>query len=289
MSTGDHIEFQAQINKRPNPYIDRIERKRLPWKKIGIWTLIIFCILLVVLEITIFRNKRFFARLVVFTGNVHLSDQILAQEINAETKGSRFLGLIPKKNMLFFPKSAIQNDLNVRFGVTNVNIETVLGKQTIHVTLTEAPVMYHLQRNDELLNVTRDGHIIASGVKVSQNTTPVTKFGDLTLSFTDQTPQVLSLVQLPKSLMDSLKAIDSAAQQIQSTIIITTVKTANEKSTDVQCQTAKGWYIRIDTTENISTQIQNAQKVFLDKIQNTSKETTLQYIDARILDRVYYK
>ena len=289
MSTTDHIEFQAQINKRQNPFIERVQGKKFKWKKTLFWTGSVLVALLIILEIAFFRNSNYYPRLAVFTGNAHVSDQILAQELNRLVKGSRTLGLIPKKHMLFLPKGQIQKSFFDRFGMTNVSIDAILGQRTIHITVHEAPIVYRLQRNNELLNVTQDGHILVSGIQVSQNNEPPTTYDGITIVFTDQTQTILSLVQIPKGIMDKLRLIDAIAKEIQNSVIITKIQLINESSNDAQLTTSKGWYIRIDMTEDITTQVKNAQKVFAEKIKGTSKESSLQYIDARILDRVYYK
>ncbi|MFA5030147.1 MAG: hypothetical protein WC495_00980 [Patescibacteria group bacterium] len=278
---------QEQLPKHENPYFPKL--KTYYGKKIAYIGGAVFCVAIIayiLLALIFYRNSDNYVKVAVFTGNVRISDETLVQTINEQLSGS-YLLLIPKKNIYALRTKSLEKKLVDRFGLTEIHIDKIYSQKIIHVTLKERPIQFTATVGESTFFLASDGTIledITQQLDSYKNLFNVAIPPESILAPDDTHTHS----RIPDELLTTLNEIQQSNLQID-TVRIVGIKTDAQSMNDIKLITDKTWYIYIDKTRDIQTQIDSARLVFVDKIKGTDSENTLQYIDVRVPGKAYYK
>ena len=278
---------QELLPKHTNPYFPK--PKMYYGKIVGYISGGVFCvacIAYILLALIFYRNSDNYVHIAVFTGNVRISDETLVQTINEQLSGS-YLLLIPKKNIYALRTNNLEKKLVDRFGLTEVHVDKIYSQKIIHVQLKESPIQFTATIGESTFFLASDGTIL------EDITQQIDSYKDL---FNVVIPPESIIApddtnthsRIPDELLTTVDEIKNSNLQID-TVRIIGIKTSVQSINDIQLITDTSWYVYIDKTRGIQTQIDNARLVFMDKIKGTPNESTLQYIDVRVPGKAYYK
>lgn len=272
--------------KYENPLFEK-HTKGLPSKKRQ-WVLIIIIsipIIFWVISLVSMRNPSSFIYLATYSGNKRHSDAELTGILNTTLSGS-YLGMYPKKNIYVASTKNIAQALQNKFFYEQVTVEKVYSKKTLFISVKEQPLEYIVKYNDTVRYMSQDGTLLEDIKQEEvQNHTYLTVMLPQTFI---QKEEESEKEYINQDVVTKITELRDTYTSIFS-IPITSIEYESETAQDVKIHNQDAWYIYVDSSRDITEQIQSAFDVYTQNIKNTNKDEVLSYIDVRVPARAYYK
>lgn len=218
---------------------------------------------------------------------VNGNEEISSEEINALIDGylyrSYFLGHIKLfSNILFTSSKNIEESLRDKFPkIETVKVDKNLFAKNLTVNITErgAVGIWCKSGEDRCFYFDKDLVLFKAAPKFSGEFFLTVEDGrgrDFNLSDSFDDRELLEKIILTRSILDELKVVNYNGFFLP------------EGSFEFWLKTKEGWNVYLDKGSDIATQIV-ALKKFLDEKLSASRRQTLEYVDLRINNRIYYK
>lgn len=265
-------------------YRDELREKRKR-RKIRVAFLVVSSsiTLTVFIVYALFFSGWFSIRGIQVSGNQEIKAQEIQNLAESHINRAYFLGYIrPFLNILFASSDDIEYSLNENFPViktVDVNKNFFSRRLNIKVNERQAAGIWCRDDSNKCFYFDGDGILFKSSPRFSGEVFLTIEDGrgrdfNLTDSFDDK--ELLEKINSAKNILDELKVV-----------------TYNNfflppGSFEFWVKTKEGWNIYLDKENDISTQLV-ALKKFLDEKLSSSRRQTLEYIDLRVNNRIYYK
>lgn len=271
-------------------YIDEL-RMRKKRRRRGIAFLVVFIVFTVgaCLVYGLFFSGWFSIRNIEISGNIEISKDEVNKTVGSHIEKQYLFGLIrPYSNILFTSSESIEHLLRASYPlIEKMNVDKNLFTKNLNINLKERePVgvyckkdlsaqtgmetCFYFDTNNVLFKEAPrfSGQLF---LVIEDSRSRDFKLGD---SFDDD--ELLSKIFETKRIIDELRIVEYQDFFLP------------ENSFDFWVKTKGGWYIYLDKEIDIANQLV-ALKKFLEEKLSPDRRQTLQYIDLRINNRIYYK
>ncbi len=265
-------------------YIDELRKKR-KGRKVRFAFLVIFLLitLAVFLIYALLFSGWFSVNQIQVSGNREVSKEEIESLASEHINKTYLLGYIrPFSNIFLTSSESIEHSLRKNYPIierVNVNKVFLSKNLTIEITERESVGIWCKGDEDKCFYFDKNALLFKEASKFSGDLFLVIedgrgrnfKPGD---NFDDQ--ELFEKINLTRNILDELKLIDYTNFFLPS------------GSFDFWIETNFGWPIYLDKENDIPTQLV-ALKKFLEEKLSAEKQKTLQYIDLRVNNRIYYK
>lgn len=292
----NHYRHTKDVLKHSAVYKKRKKVRKIKMALFGLLFVVVFVALIFAVRMSIFTISE-----IQVKGLQSASTQSVIDEINSEINGNYAL-VLPKKNILFYPKSTIKENLLNKFGTfADVEINTIdTNKLEISITEKNAAAIGCQSEQSILDNTYANCFFVDSNYKGFQ---PVVGEPDKSLvRFVYQNASVgqSSSGGASTSSVPSTSSVAPASPTLSSDVIIEVQKL----KTDLEKRNLIIHYIKIVDAKNFEFQIIGNGKIFVSlpfddnllSILNTALSTKqlsggviFEYIDVRFGNKVFYK
>jgi len=195
---------------------------------------------------------------------------------------------IEYKNILFVTVNGLKEELMKKFPqISRLQIEKNIPKRTIKITLTEREELGIVCKAEEK----NEGEVIKNCFYIDKEgvlfkNAPQTS-GSLVLLIKDFSLEDFSLGKklFSEQIINSIVELrDNLFLQINAKALWFGSFTYPPK--EIKVMTSEGWYVLFDLARDVKSQLSLLKAALAEKIQNRK---TLQYVDLRIENRIYYK
>lgn len=271
---------QKIYHKVENPLFNNQEPQQKNKNRLGLLIGVVFlalCITMIVM-LALLRSDSHRIRYIVYSGNIRVSSDEITAQLNRLVKEKSGGWIIPYRSTYFFPSQHLQKELQATFGFSDVTIDVIRKDRTLHVRITEQGAAYTISYGQITYNVASDGKLLE--LVPEGQPTGLFSFKIAEGTKDDSQKTVPNRLQALYTQIRDIKLLEYPIQRIE---------LQTEHSTDIKLFTDQKWYSYIDASRDVASQLQIIQSVFNEKIKGTDSEGNLQYIDARIPERVFYK
>lgn len=271
---------QKIYHKVENPLFNNQEPQKKIKQQLSLLILFVFLVLCiaVVILLIILRSNSHAVRFIVYSGNIRVSSDEITSRVNSLVKGKSGGWLFPYKSTYFFPSHYLEKELQTAFGFSDVTIDVIRKNRSVHIRITEQNASYTISYGATAYNVASDGKLLE-----------LVPEGQAIQLFSFKIDEGTKGEQ-QKTVPDRLQALYTHIKDKKLLEYpITRIELQTEHSTDIKLFTDQKWYSYIDASRDAISQISIIENVFNEKIKGTDDEGSLQYIDVRIPERVFYK
>ena len=265
-------------------YRDELREKRKK-RKIRVAFLIVssLAVLIAFLSYALFFSGWFLIRGIQVNGNEEISEEEVKNLTESYLNKTYFLGYIkPFSNIFFASSENIERSLKKEFPIIELaDVSKVFFSRNLRVEINEreAKGIWCLSGGDKCFYFDQDGIFFKPSARLSGEVFLAIEDGrgrdfDLVGSFDDK--ELFEKMKSVKSILDDLKTVSYSNFFLP------------PGSFEFWIKTKEGWYIYLDKETDIPTQLV-ALKKFLDEKLSAARRQTLQYIDLRVNNRIYYK
>ncbi len=251
-------------------------KKEGSWKKRVIF--LFFLILIFGLAYFLFFSQVFQIKDIKISGNQVIGNEEIIDSLN-NFIFKKILYFFNKNNIFLATESKLKSVLIGDFPrILSLEIHKNIFKQIISLKIVERKEAGIFCR-DECYYIDKDGVIFEKAPDTSgtlilvirDNSSESVKLGDIVI----ESKFMADIVGVRESLLSqfSLKVLDFGIDQLP--------------SRDLKVNTHEGWYILLDYSRDLKSQLDNLKLVLEQKIKENRKN--LEYIDLRIENRIYYK
>lgn len=269
---------------RGRVYIDELrQRKKRRRKRVAFLVVFVVLAIAAVLVYSLFFSGWLSIRNVEISGNIEISKDEVSKTAEGHIEKQYLFGLIkPYSNILFTSSETIEHSLKDKYPlIETANVNKKLFSRNLSIELKEreavgvycksgAETCFYFDSNNILFKESpRFSGQLFLVVEDSRNRE--FKLGD---SFDDA--ELIENVFETKRIIDELRIIEYQNFFLP------------ENSFDFWVKTKAGWSVYLDKETDIASQL-IALKKFLNEKLSPDRGQTLQYIDLRINNRIYYK
>lgn len=265
------IRSERLLKKRRNRHIIRIVLI-----SVGV------CIVLA-LPIVLFNLHVFLIRDVTVSGNIGVSEDSIQSVVQADLLG-RYGHIIPRSNVLFFPKQKIKTDvLNISPRISSATV-TIQGLHAVHIAITE--------RAPNALWCVNDGnsdcYFIDETGKIFDHA-PVIQ-GSLYLIFTGGVDTSRDILGQQFTSLDEYRNVQSFIHDIM-IMGLTPVSVHVLLAHEYDVMLEGGEHILFTTRLTVDESISNLESMFADPKLSLKNGTTLSFssLDLRYGNKVFFK
>ena len=281
MNRRDHFR-QAQKRRYQsrnyrNPHLDG--RKPFPWK----FVVVALGILVIVLGtiVSVFAHPAFRIRRVEVLGIEYIQPAVL-ETVVAGYLDERALLFFKRSNRFLFSGSNLSRMLEEQFALAHILVG--LQEGTVYVQLEERTSNLFWKTQGRLYVVDLEG-VVVREVQDEQDTIlqqPNLKELPIFIDTNDVAVDVASLVLTPEEVKSAFTFFEHLTQ---AGIAYTHIELDRVAGKWVKLVTQQGYSILFDLTGDIDEQYKNLTVV----LQEVADTSTLEYIDLRFGDKVYYR
>jgi len=271
-----------------NPYFP----KDKPRHRVRKWFLCVS--ILIIALVFILRWDRLTINTVTVSGNEFTESFQIENIIREQLESRRWL-LFPQRNALFFSEGAAKRQLKEQFQFESVRI-SVKDFSSITIDVTERRPVAAVITNGVRYHVDGRGVVIRefSGVPVitetTENGTDVIRSGQDSLSVPEIIDQGNDDATIGEQLIPELTVafIVTVHSELKGRADFEVVRyiLGGAKDTEVTMITSEGWEARLNSLEKPLAQTEAVLMVLRDKV---ADRDTLEYIDVRYGDKIYYQ
>lgn len=265
-------------------YIDelRLKRKR---RKVRLAFLVVSSLVasVVFLVYSLFFSGLFSVKSVLVAGNEEISEEQVKNLTDNYLNKTYLLGYIkPFSNILFTSPEEIENFLRREFPIIgDVDVDKKLFAKALSIDIEERKIVgiWCKSENGSCFYFDKEGVLFKPAPRVIGDVFLIIEDGrwrdfKLTDGFDDRA--LLEKINLTKNILDEMSFIAYDNFFLP------------QGSFEFWVKTKEGWYIYLDKEADIANQLA-ALKKFLNEKLSPVRRQTLQYLDLRINNRIYYK
>lgn len=265
-------------------YRDELRGRRRK-RKIRLAFLIVSSLIVLIWFLTyaFFFSRWFLIKEVRISGNEEISEQEIEDLTNGYLNKSYLLGFIkPFLNILFTSSKSIEHSVRTNFPIideVNVNKELFARILTVDIKEREIAGIWCQNDSDKCFYFDKDLVLFKVAPKFSGGVFLTMEDGrsrDFNLADTFDDKVLFEKIILTRDILDEIKTVDYSSFFLP------------EGSFEFWIKTKEGWYVYLDKENDIPTQLV-ALKKFLEEKLSATRRQTLQYIDLRVNNRIYYK
>ena len=195
----------------------------------------------------------------------------------------------PFSNIMFASSETIEHSLEEKFPIIGkVNVDKYLSNKNLTVEINEREAIGIWCRNESdsstgseqvCFYFDKEGVMFKPALRFSGEIFLTIEDGrsrDFNLADKFDDKELFEKINLARSILDELKFIGYSNFFLP------------QGSFDFWIKTKEGWYIYLDKENDISTQVVALKKLLEEKLPE-SRRQSLQYIDLRVNNRIYYK
>lgn len=261
-----------------NPHLDG--RKPIPWKHL--WGILGALIVLCGTTAFFLGHEWFTIRNVEVRGVEYIPAHELESIVSDYTSESALLFFL-RSNRFLFSSDSLAQALKNQFALTEVSIG--LQEGIIFIELKERTSNLFWKTQDRLFVVDLEGIVVREITDPEDSILQQPNLKELPI-FVDANDVMVSIgspVLTPDEIENAFKFFTSLEDE---GIAYTYIELDRLAGKWVQLMTQTGYRILFDLTGNIDEQVHNLTVVLQDQVED---QTTLEYIDLRFGDRVYFK
>ncbi|TSC90065.1 MAG: Uncharacterized protein G01um10142_479 [Parcubacteria group bacterium Gr01-1014_2] len=274
-------------------YKDAIKEKRKR-RKVRIAFLVVSFLtgFIIFLVYALFFSGWFSIKEVQINGYKEISESDIRTLVNDYLNKKYLLNYIhPFSNILFANSGNIENFLRKSFPmIEEVNIDKQLGAKNLKIEITEREAVgiwcgeqsqttSSSQVNQVCFYFDKAGVMFKPALKFSGEiflTIEDSRGRNFNLSDTFDDKELFEKINLTRNILDELKFLGYSNFFLP------------QGSFEFWIKTKEGWHIYLDKESDVATQLV-ALKKFLDEKLSPERRRTLEYIDLRVNNRIYYK
>jgi len=198
---------------------------------------------------------------------------------NQKVSSEEIISTLKYKNIFLITKNSIKKQLTKKFPeILDLKLSKNLFKGELHIRLVERETVGILCAKDKCFYFDKDGIIFGFASDINGGMITLVKdYSDKNYNLGDKV--------FDKNLIDNILSIkDELASEID--LGVSSFDIDVYPVEELRVVTNESWYILFNLKNNIKSQLLALKAALNEKIQNRS---TLQYIDLRIENRIYYK
>lgn len=257
----------------------KMELKRQDKKSFG-KTVIFLLIPIIIIAIIygLFFSRMFEIQKIIITGTDRVEETTKIEEVIKGLIEQKRFFVLPQRNIFLLSKSAVQSVVVKIFDLEEVRVEAQ-GAHTLKVQIKhKTPAVIWSNGNQEYFTVYSDG-VIKNKIDADRFELPIVSRGTTTVVVIGQKiidqPHLKYILELYSLFNFYLKGFS-----IKEFII------PYIESREVKLITSEGWYILFSLENDVRQCLESIKLVLDQKIPNRAG---LQYIDARIKGKIYYR
>jgi hypothetical protein len=269
-------------------YPDALKEKRKR-RKMRI-AFLVFCSLaglIIFLSYTLFFSGWFLIKEIKISGYEEISESEIRDLVDGYLNKKYLLNYIkPFSNILFMSSEAIEHSLREKFPkIGEADVDKHLFGRNLTIEINEREIFgiwckyIESGENQQCFYFDDSGNMFKPAPKLSSEIFLIIEDGrgrDFKLTDTFDDKELFEKINLARNILDELKFIRYSNFFLP------------QGSFEFWIKTREGWYVYLDKESDISTQLVSLKK-FLEEKLSESRRQTLQYIDLRINNRIYYK
>lgn len=277
----NHIEkrfsnpfFRNKKNKIKSPL------PRLPFKI----KLIVFSVLLLIIFLFyfLFLSQIFSIKNIIVNGSLfRVSSDELSKIAWNQTREGRYL-IMPQSNIFIFNAGELENKLISQYNFKKVSINKIFFNKNININIEEKIITLIWNEGDKYYNIDSEGNII------SEINSLEIKVGEYPIVYNQGDSKINNnIIDLNNSdiaainfLFDEFRKNNPINELIEKFMIDQNVNT-------VKIKISSGPEIYFNSQEDIKAQLDRLAVLKKEKLENNFK--TLEYIDLRFKERIYYQ
>lgn len=270
-SSSKHKSVRRDYHNKDlkNPYFDKDKKNKF---KTSLYIKIIFAVVFIYVMIysDLFKIENY---------NVYGLEMISRYELNkvidSKMDSMRFY-LVPFNNNLFFSKKALTKEIQKKYALEKISIDRNWKDITINI---QEKISHLLILNDDIyFFADRQGKIIRQ-VDTEVALAYLKQYPLLVLSFNDAP---IGSVVVDEEIVDFIIELNKALLDSSINIVKYTIKSQDE----INAYTDTGWIGFFDVNSDIEKTVNNLTMVLGQKIED---QTTIEYIDMRFGNKVFFK
>ncbi|MBI2003738.1 MAG: hypothetical protein HYS78_02050 [Parcubacteria group bacterium] len=216
------------------------------------------------------------------SGNREIKEEEVKNLISAYTERTYFGYIKPFSNILFSSSETLERSLSEKFKVIDrVDVNKNFFRKYLSVELDEkeAAGTWCKEDSDKCFFFDGNGALFKAAPKFSGEAFLAVEDGrgrDFNLGDSFDDKELLEKINLTRNILDELKVVGYSGFFLA------------PGSFEFWVKTKEGWNIYLDKANDIPTQLV-ALKKFLDEKLPASRRRTIEYVDLKINNRIYYK
>jgi len=266
------IKKDYKIKKFSNPYFSNVSKKETSG---GFNTKLYLKIILVIFLVYVIIYSDLFKIKSIKISGAELINQIELEQIIDDQLQTWRWRLLPQKNVLFTSKKKITRAISERYGLDEIEIKR--GWQKITINIKERISYLIINSQSKFYFADKQGIIIRE-VPTAETVNYQGEFPILNLPDEINIGSMAvtaKMVEFILNLNDRIKTLGIEAESYQS-----------GGPTEITLITKTGWQAHFDINNDLDISIENMQMVLNNKVKDLS---SLEYIDLRFGDKIYYK
>ncbi|MDO8669599.1 MAG: hypothetical protein Q7K65_04875 [Candidatus Buchananbacteria bacterium] len=266
------IKKDYRRKKFVNPYFSNSSKKEAGS---GFNTKLYLKIILAIFLVYVIIYSDLFKIQTIEVNGAELINQIELEQIVDEQLNTWRWFVLPQKNLLFVSKKKIAEAISKKYGLDNIEINRGWKKITINI---KEKISYLIINSNEKLFFTDKQGIVIREVPEEEKDKYLGEFPIL------NTTQEINIgtEALSPQMVDFILRLDEKIKSFN-------IEIKNYESgglTEVTLITKIGWRAHFDINNNFDTSIENLQMVLNQKVKD---QNSLEYIDLKFGDKIYYK
>ncbi|MBD3282624.1 MAG: FtsQ-type POTRA domain-containing protein [Candidatus Portnoybacteria bacterium] len=202
---------------------------------------------------------------------------------NKEIKESQVQESIKTKNIFLATNNKIEKQIREKlFKVYDISIEKDLIKRTIRINIKEREreaIVCHIEKEDQdCFYIDQKGIIFEEAPQTS---------GSLIILIEDYSEKEFNLGEKTYK-EETIESIIKIKEYLSKEIGLKTQKFEKIETSTLKALTSEGWYVMFNLEKDILKQLLSLKAALETKISDQERES-LEYIDLRIENRIYYK
>lgn len=280
-----HRDYFQQTQKRRyrsrsyrNPHLDG--RKPFPWKPVA--SAVGVLVLVVGILAGIFGHPMFRIDQIEILGVEYLDKVALESVISTHLQDSRLI-FFNRSNRFLFSAEELSRLLTEQFALANTTI--ALQEGTLFIQLEERTSNLFWKTQEKLFVVDLEGVVVREVIDSDDSILQQANLSELPI-FIDTNNVAVDIGSLVLTPMEIEQAFMFFEDLHKANIGYTYIEVDRLAGKWVKLMTEQGYSILFDLTGNIDEQFQHLSAVLQEQVDDP---TTLEYIDLRFGDKVYFK
>jgi len=223
-------------------------------------------------------SSAFEIKKIIVTGTSRAGEIEKIENISQRFLEQKRFFIIPNKNLILFKPGGLQNILEYNFDLKKVEIEKEYPQTLKIKIITNFPSLIW-QDNGNLFSVYNDGAIQSQIYEIEEFALPLVSYSTTTHVVIDQ--QVATAEQI-----EFISAINSYFNFYFKDLYIKKFVINQHENREVSLLTSENWQMIFNIDSNPKDILDVVKKIIEQKVEDRK---SLEYVDLRIEDRVYYK